>query len=532
MNRGMCACSSILALVGFAFPALAADVQATPTDYATKVDALQPGDTLHLAGGSYTDLLSISGLNGTESAPITITGPDSGEPAVFVADPGPCCNTIEISDSSYVILKNLTVDGNHVDGAFGVSAKDGVVHHITVDGCTFVNNDSGQQNVAISTKVTTWGWVIKNNRILNPGTGLYLGNSDGTQAFIGGIIENNLVKDPIGYCMEIKWQQPRPNVPGMPTGISTTVIRNNVFIKNDAPSPSGDRPNVLVGGFPDTGPGSEDMYEIYGNFFFHNPRESLFQGSGRVSLHDNVFVDSAHAAIRLQDHDLPLKLAHVYNNTIYATETGIGVSGAPDGDLVTGNLIFSANPITGSIVNQSENIEESEANAGNFVASPSLTLGSMDFYPLTGQCQGPELDLGSVSSELDYDKDFNGTSKGAFAFRGAYAGEGDNPGWQLTDDLKSGGGSTPPTGGTGGSGTGGSGTGGSGASSTGGSASGGAPGNGGTSANPGGSSDDEGGCGCRTAPERTRVELVLGFGALALVLFGRRRAQRQGRGTR
>jgi MYXO-CTERM domain-containing protein len=171
-------------------------------------------------------------------------------------------------------------------------------------------------------------------------------------------------------------------------------------------------------------------------------------------------------------------------------------------------------------------------NAGNFVASPSLTLGSMNFYPLPGQCQGAALDLASVSSELDYDKDFNGTSKGGFTFRGAYAGEGDNPGWQLTDDLKSGGGSTPPTGGTGGSGTGGSGTGGSGASSSGGNASGGAPGNGGSSATPGGSSDEDGGCGCRTAPERTRVELVLGFGALALALFGRRRAQRQGRGTR
>jgi hypothetical protein len=403
VKRKSLARSLVLAVVACSSEGLAADIQATPADYTAKLGSLEPGDTLHLDAGTYGDLLAISGLNGTESAPITITGPESGGTAVFVADPGPCCNTVEISDSSYVVVKNLTIDGNHVDGAFGVSAKDGAVHHITIDGCIFLNHDAGQQTVAISTKLPTWGWVIKNNRILNAGTGLYLGNSDGTDPFIGGVIENNLVKDPIGYCMEIKWQQPRPSLPGMPTGASITVIRNNVFIKNDAPSPSGDRPNLLVGGFPDSGAGSQDLYEIYGNFFFHNPRESLFQGSGRVSLHDNVFVDSASAAIRLQDHDLPLRLAHVYNNTIYATDTGIGVSGAPDGDLVTGNLVFSQNPIAGTIANQSENIVDTLANAASYVVSPSLTLGSMDFYPLAGQCEGPALDLSLVSSELDYE---------------------------------------------------------------------------------------------------------------------------------
>jgi MYXO-CTERM domain-containing protein len=520
-------CALVVAAILWSSRAFAADIQATPSDYGPKVNALAPGDTLHLAAGTYQNRLNISGLNGTETAPITITGPDSGAPAVIVADPGPCCNTVEISDSSYVILKNVTIDGNHVDGAFGVSAKSGTIHHITIDGCHLINHDGGQQHDGISTKVPTWGWVIRNNWIEGVGTGLYLGNSDGSDPFIGGVIENNLVKDPIGYCMEIKWQQPRPSVPGMPTGPSTTVIRNNVFIKNDGPSPDGDRPNILVGGFPDSGAGSQDLYEIYGNFLFHNPRESLFQGSGRVSLHDNVFVDSAYAAIRLQNHDLPLKSAHVYNNTIYSVATGIGFSNsAPDGDLVLGNLVFSGNPISGSIQNQADNMTDTVANAGNYVANPSLALGSMDFYPLTGQCQGSALDLGSVSSELDYALDFNGTSKGGFTFRGAYAGEGQNSGWQLDADLKSGGGVTPPVGGSGGGGAGGVATGGAtnGGAANGGSgatASGGQPGSGGASAKPGGESDD-GGCGCRAAGATPR-SFPLGFVALALALARRRR---------
>ena len=417
--------------------ASAAEISADASNYRQLIGTLQPGDTLHLAAGTYTTLLSIDGLNGSSDAWITITGPESGAPAVFEADPGPCCNTIEISDSSYVAVRNLTVDGKMVDGAFGVSAKSGAVHHIRIERLSLIHHDTSQQNVGISTKVPTWGWEIRENRIIGVGTGMYLGNSDGTQPFIGGLIENNLIQDPIGYCMEIKWQQPRPDVAGMPAGPSSTIIRNNVFIKNDQPSPDGDRPNLLVGGFPDSGSGSSDLYEIYGNLFYHNPREALLQASGRVAIHDNVFVDAPVAALVLVDHDLPLRLAHVYNNTIYAANTGIRFgSSAREADAVIGNLLFSDTAITGSIANQSENLTDTIAAANAYVDNPSLALGAMSFYPLAGACEGPSLDLSSFSAELDYDRDFNGTSKGSFTFRGAYAGDGQNPGFQLTDDIK------------------------------------------------------------------------------------------------
>ncbi|MEB2311423.1 MAG: right-handed parallel beta-helix repeat-containing protein, partial [Polyangiaceae bacterium] len=460
--------------------AAAADIPADPSDYKAKVGTLTPGDTLVLAPGRYRTL-TLSGLNGSDAKPIVIAGPSSGAPAVFVADPGPCCNTVEIKDSSYVVLRNVTIDGNHVDGAFGVSAKSGVVHHITIEGCNFINHDGSQQHDGISTKVATWGWVIRRNRISGVGTGLYLGNSNGAAPFIGGLIEGNLILDSIGYGMQIKYQKPRASVPGMPTAPSTTIIRDNVFIKTDRPSPDGDRPNLLVGGFPDSGPGSQDLYEIYGNFFFHNPNESLFQGSGRVSLHDNVFVDVKGTAIRLQNHDLPLKLAHVYNNTIYAAGTGIGFgSKASEGDLVTGNLIFATTAISGNVTNQSDNLTDTVANAPSYVASPSLALGAMDFFPLAGKCEGSPLALASVSSETDYDRDFNGASKGGFTFRGAYAGSGTNPGWQLAGGFKDDA-TGPGTGGSAGSGGASAGSGGASAGSGGASA-----GSGGASAGSGG----------------------------------------------
>jgi hypothetical protein len=421
-------------------PAGAADMQGDPSNYEEKLSQLTPGDTLHLAAGTYENLLNITDLNGTPGNWITIMGPETGDAAVFVADPGPCCNTVEIQDSSYVAIRHITVDGNNVGGAFGISAKDGTsnrVHHIRVESCTFLNHDAGQQTVAISTKTPTWGWEIRGNRIIGAGTGLYLGNSDGTQPFVAGLIENNLISNPLGYCMQIKWQQSRPSIEGMPDTPVSTIIRHNVFIKSDRPSPSGDRPSLLVGGFPSSGAGSEDLYEIYGNLFYYNPRESLLQASGRVTIHDNIFVDTAWSAISLRNHDLPMRLAHVYNNTIYGASTGIGVSGDLDqGALVTGNLIFADTGISGSPTSQAENMVDTVENGDLYVANPTLVLGEMDFYPLVDACEGAPLDLSPFAAETDYDRDFNGDSKGSFTFRGAYAGSGANPGWALAEDIK------------------------------------------------------------------------------------------------
>jgi hypothetical protein len=39
----------------------------------------------------------------------------------------------------------------------------------------------------------TWGRIIRRNVIDGAGTGIYLGNSDGSAPFVAGIIENNLI---------------------------------------------------------------------------------------------------------------------------------------------------------------------------------------------------------------------------------------------------------------------------------------------------------------------------------------------------
>ncbi|MBV8651912.1 MAG: hypothetical protein JO255_10635 [Alphaproteobacteria bacterium] len=426
------------AAADFCTPAApSASIAANPSNYRTILPTLKPGDTLTLEPGVYVRL-DLDHLNGRKGSCITIAGPASGAPAVIRATPGH--DTVEITQSSYLAVRNLTIDSLGLPGSHGISAKGNVgnvTHHVLIEGNRVLGAGGSQQTDGISTKIPTWNWIIRRNTIIGAGTALYLGNSDGDDPFIAGIIEDNLVMNPIGYCMEVKYQKARPVLDGMPTDPQTTIIRNNVFIKNDRPSPDGDRPNLLVGGFPDSGPGAQDLYQIYGNLIFHNPREALFQASGRVSFHDNILVDGERAAAVFRNHDLPLRLAHVYSNTVYSARKGIYFADkASEGDAVAGNLVFAETPISGAIVHQRGNTVGTLADAGRYLRAPSASLGSMDFFPLPGKARGPRLDLTPFAGDVDYDIDFNQLPKGSRALRGAYSGDGTNPGWRLQAAIK------------------------------------------------------------------------------------------------
>ncbi|HRQ87852.1 MAG TPA: hypothetical protein PLA50_03580 [Bacteroidia bacterium] len=412
---------------------------ATPADYRKLLGTLKAGDTLQLAAGVYERGLPVSDCHGRADAWITIQGPDSGVAEIRQTQ---VANCVELRQCRFVALKRLSILGDGPDGIpglAGISAKGGLensVHHILIEDCIIGGWSTSQQAVGISTKTPTWDWTIRRNLIRDCGTGLYLGNSDGTSPFIRGVIEHNLVENPIGYCMEIKYQKPRPDLLDMPTEASRTVIRHNVFIKNDAPSPNGDRPNVLVGGFPEGGPGSEDLYEIHGNFFWHNPRESLLQASGRVSIHDNLFHGCpTHAAITLRDHDLPLRLAHVYNNTIHSAVCGIRIANpALESHALVGNAVFADEPLAlhRSITRVEANLTGSIAEASGHLADPA----SLDFHPLPGCCEGPPLDLSAFQSDAAFDVDFDGTAKGDLCFRGAYVGPAKAGSWRPQRGMK------------------------------------------------------------------------------------------------
>jgi hypothetical protein len=374
-------------------------IRADPKTYLTHLRTLGPGDTLALAPGDYDEPgeppgLPIFELHGTPDAPITIAGPRSGARAVFRGRAN--YNTVRIANASHVVLRDLEIDGRDLGGD-GVNAQ-GPSHHITLENLSIRGVGGRQDVVGISTnRAPAWNWTIRANVIVGAGTGMYLGNSDGRQPFVAGIIEHNLIRDTIGYNLQIKHQLPWPGDHAeLPQGRTATIIRHNVFSKGTNSSTGRmARPNLLVGDVPPTGPGSGNRYEIYGNLFLQNPTEALFQGEGNLALYANVFVNHAGPAIVIQPHNGAVRDVHVFGNTIVASGPGVVVdpSSAASRLSVDVNVVF-ADP---SIVAPSQfaNVVGAYADAAHHLVDPLAPRGKLDLLPQPGRVRGPMIDVGN-----------------------------------------------------------------------------------------------------------------------------------------
>jgi len=326
--------------------AAATDYHAGTQDYRAYLHRLQPGDRLLLGPGEYLHGLPLHNLSGHAGLPIVVEAADPSDPPHFVARPG--VNTVSLVDVRYLVLRSLELDGrNQPVDAVKAEGHSRYADFITLDHLYIHDHAASQQNVGISTKCPAFGWVIQGNRIERVGTGMYLGDSDGSDPFIGGVIEGNRVWRTLGYNLQIKHQSVRS---ADYAGRYDTVIRYNVFSKRDAsPGPLA-RPNVLLGHWPLSGRGSGDRYLVYGNLFLHNPSEALMQAEGQVVLYDNVFINGEGDAIHVQPHnDVPRDMV-IFSNTVLASGTGIRVRSAAGGTYrqrVIANVVSAAAPLRG-----------------------------------------------------------------------------------------------------------------------------------------------------------------------------------------
>ncbi|MEA2489618.1 MAG: hypothetical protein QOH21_1410 [Acidobacteriota bacterium] len=399
-------------------------IQATPSNYRSLIAGLIPGDRLLFAAGTYTQGLPIVNKNGQPGKCIVFEGPASGSPALFTGSDS--WNVVSLKDSSYIAVRNLSLDGLDKAGD-GVKAEatSVSVHHILIERLNITNFNPNYLRVGISTKCPAWNWVIRLNTISATGTGMYLGDSSGYYEISNSLVEYNLVYDTLDYNAQFKQQLSRSTSVGAPSS-GTTIIRYNTFSKETG----GTGPNLLVGHWPLSGAGSTDIYQIYGNLLYQNPNnESLFQGEGNVALHDNLFVNRTGDAIRFQAHnDVPRRL-EIFNNTVVATGNGIRISGADPAypQRVVGNAVFAGTPLTGG--QQSNNVTGTYSQASTYLNNPMAALGSgLDLFPKSGQLQGTAIDYSPFTGLLDYNRDFNGQSR-VSTYRCAYSGSGVNPGW-------------------------------------------------------------------------------------------------------
>jgi hypothetical protein len=406
-------------------------LRGNPSNYLDLLGQLHAGDTLLLEPGAYRRTpkgtgLPIFNLHGLPDRRIVISGPERGPRPVFYASEG--TNTVRIADSSYITIRNLDLDGQDLD-VDGVKAQ-GVSDHITIENLYIQNHGNNQQTVAISTKATAWDWVIRENVIVGAGTGIYLGDSDGSKPFVQGLIEYNLILDTLGYNIEIKQQVFRPDLPGLPATPGATILRHNVFSKAEHGAlGSMARPNVLVGHFPLIGPGSEDIYEIYGNLFYQNPSgQPLLQGEGNLAVYDNLFWNDLGDAVLIRPHNAFPRRVMVFSNTVFAQGAGIKVVGGSDKyrQRVIGNLVFAIRPILAN--DQMANVTGLPELARSYLRHPAGPLGELDLSPVPGKLSKSNLPVSLFASYDDALLDFEGTKR-SLTFVGAYDLGPTSPRW-------------------------------------------------------------------------------------------------------
>jgi hypothetical protein len=326
---------------------------AGPGDYRAMLTQLGPGDKMFLEPGHYREGLRLHGIVGTASQPVVIEGPAGPRQAIFVGRPG--SHTVSFLDSAHVTVRKLVLDGRGAPvDAVRAEGHARWVHHVTLEDLTIVNHGASQQNSGISTKCPAWGWVIRRNTIVGAGTGMYFGDSDGSDPFFASLIESNRIVDPLGYGIQIKHQHGRPE--GSPTGeISRTEVRDNLIVKGRvATAPELARPSLLVGHFPLAGPGVHDINVIHGNLLIDNPSEALFQGEGNIALYDNLMFNPRGEGVRIQPHNHRPREVAVFNNTIVAAALGLEFSGGEPGHprLLEHNLVYGNPPMRSEVAGE------------------------------------------------------------------------------------------------------------------------------------------------------------------------------------
>ena len=370
------ACAWLFCLMAGA--AGAADYRADPNDYRAYLNRLQAGDRLLLESGDYRRGLPLHNLSGLPGKPIVIEASTPSAPPRFVARPG--ANTVSLVNVRHISLRHLQLDGGNVPvDAIKAEGHSRYADFVTLENLHIHDHAASQQNVGISTKCPAFGWVVRGNRIERVGTGMYFGDSDGSDPFIAGLIEENRVSDTLGYNLQIKHQKSRP---AEYSGRHDTVIRHNLFSKASAQPGPQVRPNVLLGHFPLAETGSEDRYLVHGNLFLRNPSEALFQAEGRVALYDNVFINGSGDAVRIQPHnDVPRDMM-IFSNTVLASGVGIQVrqaEGAAYRQRVIANVVSAATPLQGGETKHNVSLPY-QADALN-AAFPELTARLLEDQP-------------------------------------------------------------------------------------------------------------------------------------------------------
>jgi hypothetical protein len=389
------------------------------------VESLNPGDTLIVHAGTYSDSGRISiTVRGTAQAPVLIKGAD-GEalPVITRGASAAVQNTINIEGAAYLRLTRLEIIGNGGDG-INMSASPSF---ITLDNLEVHNVDVG-----INFRSSMHHITVRRNHIHHTGAldgtgeGMYVGCNDATCAVSESLIENNWVHDTRnstqGDGIEIKH------------GSHTNVVRDNVIHDTGYPC-------ILVYGT--TG---NPVNVVEGNVMW-NCRDSGIQAAADAIIRNNIILDSPANGFNSQSHQgaVPSNLQFIHNTIVGGSPClrMSGWSGQP-GLVFANNAVYcdSDNFVVGGLtgVTVSGNViapATSALPASGFRVGQAAALdltdpGVRNVYPRAGSRL---IDAGNAAYAAAVD--FNNTPRSAPHEAGAYERTAtQNPGWTVAPGFK------------------------------------------------------------------------------------------------
>jgi Right handed beta helix region len=412
-------------------------VSGSDEEFERVANTLQPGDTLVLRGGTYSQTARRAvTVNGTAAAPIVIRSAP-GESALLTRplDNMDTQNNIELVNCNYLVLHGLRFEG----GSIGVRFIGG--NHITVENCEIFG--TGNNAMAMNSASST-GVVVRHNEIhhtglstsgTTEGEGLYVGCNNATCSVTNSVFENNYIHHLRATSgggndgIEIK------------VGSYGNIVRNNVIHDNNI----GTRfPGIFVYG------GGTPANIVEGNAIWDSG-EAIQVVSDAV-IRNNLILNSD-VGITAAPHVQVAQMRNVtiVNNTIYGHATGIRVRWTNAANMVlANNAIYSpsgtavdASGLTTSTVEA--NYVQGLMSGASVGGAAFVSGGSADsafvnplgfeFWPTSTSVL-----RGRGAPSMAPPLDFNGTIRTAPFDVGAYEREGlaSNPGWRVGSGFKSG----------------------------------------------------------------------------------------------
>ncbi len=430
-----------LLLAGFlmTLPAQAAEIHAGPADdVLSLLRALQPGDELVLATGTYT-LTARYGftLAGTPEAPITVRAADGAD--VLFHRPDAAQNIWDFS-GTYATVRGLRFSG----GSAGLRIEG--ADHLTIEDCEIF--DTADVALRLNDTGVTYAHVtIRRNHIHHTGgtgEGMYLGCNSDACRLRDSLIEGNWVH--------------HTNGPGVSQGDGIelkegsfhNVIRDNVVHDTNYPC-------ILT--YSTVGNGPANVIE--GNLLW-NCGDHGIQSAQDAVIANNIILGAAADGISLQPHQagVPGNQRVVHNTVFNAAGSAIVVRNATGDVVVANNAVYTDGAAAIRIVGPDATIViAGNVGAGGLdgSAQPGLAPGDLASDFVSAHLGGvPPIDafpapssalIGAADARYVTVADFNGTLREDTLDAGAYRYDpAGNPGWTLEAGFKETSPAPPPCG--------------------------------------------------------------------------------------